>query len=116
MGETTTILILLRSLSDEHVPDVCGELLSDSERTPCEVTEIERNHKYTLKFTPTMRGKHQLHIKVDNKHVVNSPYSITVWPSVDSLGTHVRTISEHRVIGERSGLAVNRNGEIILRC
>ena len=111
MDEATTIAVLLKNVSDEHVLEVSGELISGSERIHCKVKQIERNKKYELTFTPTMRGKHQLHIKVDNKHV--KTYSIHVRPSVDKLGTHVRTICD-RTVNEPGCLTLNKKGEIMV--
>jgi DNA-binding beta-propeller fold protein YncE len=78
----------------------------------CEVKKIKHKKNYELKFTPTMRGKHQLHIKVDNTE--RSPYNITVRPLIGQLGIPVRTISDSRVINEPGGLTVNKKDEIVV--
>ena len=120
VGEVTTVTVLFKqnkNKSTEHVPNLSGDLWSDSESIvhpiQCEVNEIEHNNKYELKFTPIMRGQHQLHIKADNAHVEGSPYAVIVRPSVHNLGDPVRIIGEHKII-EPGGLTFNEKGEILV--
>ena len=119
VGEATTVTVLFKQKQnkpDQHVPKLSGELRSDSENVDpiqCEVNETEHNKQYELTFTPTVRGKHQLHIKVDNKIIEGSPYSVITKLPVHMLGTPVRTIGEHKV-NEPSCLTMNGNGEILV--
>ena len=116
IGEATKITVLLNDNRQE--PAVLGKLLmnrSDSESIciQCKVTEIELNKKYELEYTPTTRGQHLLHIKIDGEHIEGSPYSVIVKLPVHMLGTakHVRTIGG---VNQPSSLAINQQGEILV--
>jgi DNA-binding beta-propeller fold protein YncE len=79
-------------------------------KTKCLVKKLEAN-KYEVSYQATIRGRHQLHIKVEGEHIKGSPFTVTVKLPVKKLGTPVR------VIGGLScpwGVAVNQRGEIIV--
>lgn len=114
LNELTTITVFLNNhnKADSYVQ---GDLmvLSDTRNIPiqCTVNEIEHNEHYELEYTPTVRGQHQLHIKVNNEHIEGSPYSIIVKPSIHMLGTPIRTISG---VNQPGSLTINKKGEILV--
>ena len=60
---------------------VVAELVTTSDQTvtKCKVAEAQ-NSKYQVVYTPKKRGKHQLHLKIEGRHVQNSPFSVLVMP------------------------------------
>ncbi len=62
-----------------------------------------------LSYQPTVKGKHQLHIKADGQHIRGSPFSVTVKLPVEKLGTPILTLSNR---GGPVGVAVNGKGEV----
>ena len=114
LNELTPIAILVNN-NNRSNSCVQGELmvLSDSRNIPiqCNVNEIKRNEHYELEYTPTVRGQHQLRIKVNNKEIKGSPYSVIVKPSIGMLGTPIRIISG---VNQPSSLAVNEKNEILV--
>lgn len=88
------------------------KLISDTttDEAECLVKRME-SYKYEISYTPPIRGRYRLHIKIDNKHVKGSPFIVTVKLPVHKLGTPIKTISGVR---EPWGVAVNQRGEIIV--
>ena len=86
------------------------ELVSD-EDIGCSVKKTEASGQYEISYQTTRRGKHQLHIKVEGKHIKGSPFPVTVKLPVKMLGTPIKTISG---IKKPWGVAVNQREEIII--
>ena len=55
----------------ELVPVVAGE------KTDCPVKKVAPN-QYEISYQPTIRGRYQLHIKVEGGHIKGSPFSVIV--------------------------------------
>ena len=57
---------------------------------------IERRgqSQYQISYQPTIKGRHQLHIKVEGQHIRGSPFSVAAKSPVEKLGTPLLTISE----------------------
>ena len=67
--------------------------------------------KYEINYQPTMKGRHQLHIKVKDQHIRGSPFTVVVKLPVKELGTPFLTIDEMR---GPWGVAVNKRGEVVV--
>ena len=67
--------------------------------------------QYEISYQATSRGRHQLHIKVEGKHINGSPFPVTVNLPVQKLGAPIKTIT-----GMKSpwGVAVSSRGNIIV--
>ncbi len=63
-----------------------------SDVTVCGNVKRKGNDKYKIKFMPTIKGNHQLHIKVDDQHIGGSPFSVAVKLPVKKFGTPIQTI------------------------
>ncbi len=50
--------------------------------------------QYEISYQPTVKGKHQLHIKVEDQHIRGSPFLVAVKLPVEKLGTPILTIDE----------------------
>ena len=88
------------------------ELISEitHTRASCSVERRERN-QYEISYQPTIKGRHQLHIKVGGQHVRGSPSSVAVKSPVEKLGSPILIIDG--VEGPK-GVAVNQRGEVVV--
>ena len=68
--------------------------------------------QYEVSYQPTIKGRHQLHIKVMGEHIIGSPRCIVVKKSLDEkLGTPIRTID---LLNSPLGIALNQSGEVVV--
>ena len=79
-------------------------------RTSCSV-EGRGQGQYKISYQPTIKGKHQLHIKVQGQHVKGSPFRVAVKSPVEKLGTPIRTIGG---VKGPWGVAINQKGEVVV--
>ena len=88
------------------------ELVSESsgEKIDCSVKKTEASGQYKISYQATSGRRHQLHIKVEGKHIKGSPFPVTVKLPVQKLGTPIKTISG---LKEPWGVAINKRGEIL---
>ena len=75
----------------------------------CEVKQENGRHKIT--YQPARRGKHSLHIRIDEKHIRSSPHSIAITPSSQSLRKPVRVV--RGLNGPRSTIT-NSKGQVLV--
>ena len=94
----------IKSLECELVSEITGTQAS------CSV-ERRGQSQYEISYQPTIKGRHQLHIKVEGQHVRGSPSSVAVKSPVENLGTPILTLG-----GVRSpwGVAINQRGEVVV--
>ena len=68
--------------------------------------------QYEVSYQPTIKGRHQLHIKVMGEHIRGSPHCVAVNKSPDEkLGTPIRTID---LLSNPWGIALNQSGEMVV--
>ena len=79
-------------------------------RANCNV-ERRSQSQYEISYQPTIKGRHQLHIKVEGQHVRGSPFSVAVTLPIEKLGTPILTISD---MEEPWGVAINQRGEVLV--
>ena len=79
-------------------------------RTNCSV-ERRGQSQYEISCQPTIKGRHQLHIKVEGQHVRGSPFSVAVTLPIEKLGTPILTIGD---MEEPKGVAINQRGEVVV--
>ena len=79
-------------------------------RASCSV-ERRGQSQYEISYKPTIKGRHQLHIKMEGQHVRGSPSSVAVKSPVEKLGTPILTLGEVR---EPWGVAINQRGEFVV--
>ena len=94
----------IKSLECELVSEITGT------RASCSV-ERRGQSQYEISYQPTIKGKHQLHIKVQGQHIRGSPLSLAAKSPVEKLGDPILTIDE---IGCLGGVAVNQRGEVVV--
>jgi tripartite motif-containing protein 2/3/tripartite motif-containing protein 71 len=79
-------------------------------RASCSV-ERRGLSQYEISYQPTIKGRHQLHVKVQGRHIRGSPFSVAVRSPVEKLGTPISTI--RGVVGPW-GVAINQRGEVMV--
>ena len=67
--------------------------------------------QYEISYQPTIKGRHQLHIKVGDQHVRRSPFSVAVKSPLEKLGHRILTIDG---VNEPQGVAINKKGEVMV--
>ena len=94
----------IKSLQCELSSEMTGARLRGS------VVKMEQG-QYRISYQPTIRGRHQLHIKVEDRHIRGSPFDVMVKLPLDKLGTPIRTIDGVR---GPQGVEVNQKGEVVV--
>ena len=93
----------IRSLECELVSEITGSrVIGNVER---------RQNQYEIEYWPTVKGKHQFHVKVEGQHIRGSPFSVVVKQPVEKLGNPILIID--RVEGPW-GVALNQRGEVVV--
>ena len=67
--------------------------------------------RYEVTYTPVSRGRHKLHVQVNDKEINGSPFTVTVYPDPKQLGNPVRTVTG--LVGP-CGIAFNNREEMIV--
>ena len=94
----------IKSLECELVSEITGSRV---------IGNIERrgHNQYEIGYQPTVKGKHQFHIKVEGQHIRGSPFSVAVKLPVEKLGNPILIIDR---VKEPYGVAVNQRGEVVV--
>ena len=95
---------IMKSLECEIVSEIADTI------TSCSVEGREQG-QYKISYQPTIKGKHQLHVKVQGQHVKGSPFRVAVKSPVEKLGTPIRTIGG---VYSPLGVAINQKGEVVV--
>ena len=93
----------IESLECELVSEITGT------RTNCSV-ERRGQSQYESSYQPTIKGRHQLHIKVGGQHIRGSPSSVAVRSPVEKLGIPILTLGG---VDGPMGVAINKRGEVV---
>ena len=116
VGEKSTAV--LQAINYKGQP--CEEPIQSSE---CELVSqlsgtktrgsIERKgqSQYEINYQPTIKGRHQLHVKVEGQHIRGSPFTISAKSPVEKLGTPILTLHG---VKQPWGVAINQRGEAIV--
>ena len=116
VGEKTTAILHAVSYEgkpcEEPIKSLECELVSEitGTRASCSV-ERRGQSQNEISYQPTIKGRHQLHIKVEGQHVRGSPSSVAVKSPVEKLGTPILTLDGVR---EPSGVAIDQRGEVVV--
>ena len=75
--------------------------------------QVERkaDNVYSVTYEPAIKGRHQLHIKVEGQPIAGSPFTLTVRSLAEELNLPLQAI--HRV-EEPWGVALNQRGEAVV--
>ena len=116
VGEKSTVILQTINFSSEPCSHPFKSLECElmSEITGSRVMgDVERRgqNQYEIGYEPTVKGKHQFHVKVEGQHIRGSPFSVAVKTPVEKLGNSILTIDR---VKEPWGVAVNQRGEIVV--
>ena len=96
---------LMESLECELVSELTGTRARGS-------LERRGQSQYKVSYQSTIKGRHQLNIKVMGEHIRGSPHYVAVKKSPDEkLGTPIRTIDP---VSKPWGIALNKSGEVVV--
>ena len=96
---------LMESLECELVSELTGTRARGS-------VERRGQSQYEVSYQPTIKGRHQLHIKVMGEHIIGSPHRVAVNKLPDEkLGTPIQTID---LLNKPLGIALNQSGEVVV--
>ncbi len=113
MGEKSSVAVNYNGAPcEELIQSLQCELVSEITRTTVRGSLERRGQsQYEISYQPTIKGRHQLHIKVDDQNIRGSPFPVAVKLPIEKLGTPILTIDE--VEGPR-GIAFNQRGEVVV--
>ena len=75
------------------------------------VVTVATPSRYEVTYTPVSRGRHKLHVQVNDKQINGSPFTVTVYPDPKQLGHPVRTVTG---LAGPYGIAFNNREEMIV--
>ena len=114
--QQTADMTLTVRLSNNQIPKrkamVTGQLKSiyDESVIKCDADQSGPG-EYRIQYTPTVRGRHELTVLVDEQHVAGSPFPVFVSIPPTQLG---KPVSIWDCISIPAGISINSNGEVIL--
>ena len=94
----------IESLQCELVSEITGAIVRGH-------VERRGQNRYKISYQPSIKGKHQLHIKIEGQHVRDSPFTVTVMLPVENLGTPILAIKHPK---NPRGVAISQRGEIVV--
>ena len=111
-GEHNTVTVHAIDTRDSKcampLPCISCELVpSSGERIKCEV-KPSKSSEYKIDYQLTRRGRHELHIKVSDQHIRDSPFTVV---ALRKLNAPTRTIAG---INFSWGVAIDKSGLIII--
>ena len=116
VGETATALFQIIDFRsqpcEEPVLSLECELVSELTGTRTRGSVERRGQsQYEISYQPTIKGRHQLHIKVEGQHIRASPFSVSAKSPVEKLGTPILTLGG---VKEPWGVAINQQREVVV--
>ena len=110
MGKTSTVI--LHKLDENEEPAFECQIIPDGvsgEVVSCDVIPIS-DCSYEVTFVPRSKGKYQLQIKADGKHIIGSPFPILATLPVEQLRTPIQVIDKIVPFG----VAVDVKGRLVV--
>ncbi len=94
----------VQSLQCELVSELTGATVRGS-------LERRGQSQYEISYQPNIKGRNQLHIKVEDQHIRGSPFLVAVKLPIDKLGTPILTIGGMK---NPRGITINQRGEVVV--
>jgi len=115
VGEMTTVVLKIKDSKEllclEPVESFECELVSSITGTRKNGQfRMKENGHYEIDYQPTIKGRHQLHIKVEDQHIKGSPFTIAVSSPIENLSTPILTMMH---VKTPYGVALNDRGEVV---
>ncbi len=100
------------ALREESIQSLQCELVSEITRATVRGSLERRGQsQYEISYQPTINGRHQLHIKVEDQHIKGSPFPVAVKLPIEKLGTPILTIGR---VERPWGITFNERGEVVV--
>ncbi len=97
---------------EEPIQALQCELVSEITRATVRGSLERRGQsQYEISYQPTIKGRHQLHIKVEDQHIRGSPFPVAVKLPIEKLGTPILTIGG---VEKPWGIIFNQRGEVVV--
>ena len=115
VGEMSTAVLQVNNFKgepcEEAIQPLECELVSQLSGTRTQGTvEQKGQSQYEINYQPIIKGRHQLHIKVEGQHIRGSPITISAKSPEEKLGTPILTLHGQKPWDS----AVNQKGEVIV--
>ncbi len=94
----------IQSLQCEFVSEITRATMRGS-------LERRGQSQYKISYQPTIKGRHKLHIKVEDQHIRGSPFPVTMKLPIEKLGTPILTICG---VKRPWGITFNQRGEVVV--
>ena len=91
--------------------NITAELVHTKSKATIECEVKQENGRHKITYQPARRGKHNLHIRINEKHIRGSPYPIAITPSPQSLRKPVRVV---RGLNTPYGTTTNSKGQVLV--
>ena len=91
--------------------NITAELVYTKSRATIKCEVKQENGQHNITYQPARRGKHNLHITINEKHIRGSPYPIAITPSTQSLRKLIRVV---RGLNGPRGTTTNSKGQVIV--
>ena len=116
VGDNSSIVLQMLNCSGEPSRElttaISCELVSELKGTKAKGSIKRRGHcQYDISYKPTTKGRHQLHVKVENQHIKGSPFSLIAALPVEELGTPILAIEG---VERPDGIAISHAGNIVV--
>ena len=116
VGKASTAVLEAINIKGQpcHEPVKSSDCLLVSEITGTRVRGLVKRSsesQYDISYQPIVKGRHQLHVKVEGQHIRGSPFSVAVTSSVEKLGAPFLTIDRAK---NPWGVAINQSGRVVV--
>ena len=114
IGEQATVelhAMTRRNKKCDKKLNITAELVHTKSRATIECEVKQENGQHKITYQPARRGKHNLHIRINEKHIRGSPYPIAITSSPQSLRKPVRVV---RGFDKPRGTTTNSKGQIVV--
>ena len=88
-----------------------NQLATPTRESPDVVVTMVTPSRYEVTYTPVSRGRHKLHVQVNDKEINGSPFTVTVYPDPKQLGHPLRIVTG---LDWPYGIAFNNREEMIV--
>ncbi len=107
VGEKSQVVVysLDKAIKCELVSEITGATAKGN-------VESNGHNQYEISYQPTVKGRHQLHIKVDAQHIKGSPFCVIAGSPVEKLGAPILTVSEFQ--GPEGVVVINGRREVVV--
>ncbi len=116
VGEKSTAIMEAVNYNDEQCEETVQSLQCElvSELTGATVRgSLKRigKNQYEISYQPTIKGSHQLHLKMKDQHIRGSPFLVAVKFPIEKLSIPILTIDE---VDGPWGITFNKRGEVVV--